>query len=1068
MSLRSPSAQKDPLPGEFSEDKDITCTVPSGHASSSRRLAEGELIAGRYRILRFVDEGGMGAVYAVEDLSLQERVALKVIHARGASAPQMIKRFKRELRLARRVTHPNVCRVFDLGEHTLGTEPEAAASAFTFLTMEFLEGETLKECLTHHGRLTPEKLLPLAEQMAAALDAAHAAQVIHRDFKSSNVMLVPTACGGSRAVVTDFGLACGEGLDDDIATQEGTVMGTLCYMSPEQVEGRSLTPASDLYSFGVVLFEMATGQLPFQGNTPMIVAVKRLFEPPPSPRHLVPGLSAAWEAALLRGLARQPQERFTTAGEFVEALRGATPSRALEHPLALPHPEKLPAVEPAPVMTFPGSSTAARRVVAVLAPRNLSGQASSAWLSTALAEMLSAELTAGSQVRLLSGESVDRMCRELSLPVVDNLAPDTLQRIRAHSGVELVLTGSYLVLGAADSAGIRLNLRLQETATGETAVLLTQTGMERELLSIVLGLGARLRERLGIGPLTDEQVRRVRGAMPAHPDAARLYAEGLLALRNHEAPLAVERLERVVALEPNFAPGHSALATAFKHFFLETRARASARRAFELSEGLPREERLLVVARHHEMHAEWTLAIEAYRTLFEFFPDNVEYGTALVGAQASAGLTREALSTLEALQRPPVGEDARIDLVAATATAQAGDFQASRRHAERAVARARRAGQELLVASALLAQAFAMRNLGEHVQALAHLEESVRLSLAKGDRGGAARGIIARSIVLCDLGRMHDARSSFATALRVARELQNRVLEAEALGNAAWLSCNLGDLKVALKHTRRVKEMFRRLEMRAEEAAYDVQLGMVLRRHGDLDEAQRLLEQARQVQNIVFGDEYTEAWASYELGLLYLDRGELTLARRWLERALVLRQAQGMRLFIAETVLALAGLELDSRRPLVALAQAERACALYAEQRHLTMQGRAQAVRAQALLAGGEPQRAREALARARELTAHNEHVLITSEVVLTEARVALRTGTPEERQAAARELHALGLQAARGEMLGVRLEVRLLQAELALVGGETRATAELRSLEAEAGRLGYRALALKAGAALE
>ncbi|OJH38040.1 serine/threonine-protein kinase [Cystobacter ferrugineus] len=327
MSLRSPSAEKNPEPRELPRDEDITNTVPSGHAAPfSWRLAEGELIAGRYRILRFVDERAMGAVYAVEDLSLHERVALKVIRPGGASAPQMLKRFKRELRLARRVTHPNVCRVFDLGEHSMGAEHET--SAFTFLTMEFLEGETLKEFVTRHGRMSPERLLPLAEQMAAALDAAHAAQVIHRDFKSSNVMLVPAACGGSRAVVTDFGLACGKGLDDDIATQEGTVMGTLGYMSPEQVEGRSLTPASDLYSFGVVLFEMVTGQMPFQGNTPMIVAVKRLFEPPPSPRHLVPGLSAAWEAALLRGLARQPDERFTTAGEFVEALREATASRA--------------------------------------------------------------------------------------------------------------------------------------------------------------------------------------------------------------------------------------------------------------------------------------------------------------------------------------------------------------------------------------------------------------------------------------------------------------------------------------------------------------------------------------------------------------------------------------------------------------------------------------------------------------------------------------------------------------------------------------------------------------------
>jgi tetratricopeptide (TPR) repeat protein len=614
---------------------------------------------------------------------------------------------------------------------------------------------------------------------------------------------------------------------------------------------------------------------------------------------------------------------------------------------------------------------------------------------------------------------------------------------------------------------VRLDLRLQDTATGETPVHLTQTGAEKELLSLVLVLGASLRERLGIGPLTGEQVRRVRGAMPASPEAARLYAEGLLALRSHEAPAAISRLERVVELEPAFAPAHSALAAAFNLLFQGARARAAARRAFELSEGLPREERLLVVARHHEAHAEWAPAIEAYRTLFEFFPDTVEYGTALVSAQVSAGQVREALATLEALQRlpSPLGEDARVDLTAAMATTFAGDFQASRGHAERAVARARRAGQDLIVASALFAQAYAMRNLGEPAHAVEPLEEAVRLSLAKGDRGGAARAIMARSIVLIDLGRLRDAVGSFGTVVRVARELQNRVLEAEALGNSGWLSCNLGDLEGALTRTRRSKELFRLLEMRAEEASYDVQTGMVLRRRGDLDEAQRLLEQSRQALHIVFGDEYSAAWASYELGLVFLDRGELAQARAWLERALELRSERGLRPFIAETELALARLALEAEQPEEALALAERARAGYAEQRLRAMEGLAQAVRAQALLARGEPGLAREALVRARTLSEGSEHVLVTSEVALAEARVALRTGTAAEREAVVPGLESLIAQAKRGRMMGLELEARLVRAALGQAAGAVGASASLYELEAEAHRLGYLGLARRAAA---
>ncbi|HZI14173.1 MAG TPA: serine/threonine-protein kinase, partial [Myxococcus sp.] len=226
-----------------------------------RTLASGDMVAGRYRVLRFIAEGAMGEVYEVEDLTLRERVALKLIRPELASQPRALERFTRELLLARRVTHPGVCRVFDLGRH-LGAGPDGAAREVVFLTMELLAGRTLREHLAQRGRLAPGEVLELARQLAAALDAAHAAQVIHRDFKSGNVMLVPGAGprGGTRVVVTDFGLARGEVLQEDgSVSQESYFQGSPAYMSPEQVEGRPLSLASDLYSFGVVLFELVTG-----------------------------------------------------------------------------------------------------------------------------------------------------------------------------------------------------------------------------------------------------------------------------------------------------------------------------------------------------------------------------------------------------------------------------------------------------------------------------------------------------------------------------------------------------------------------------------------------------------------------------------------------------------------------------------------------------------------------------------------------------------------------------------------------------------------------------------------
>ncbi|MFP2924713.1 serine/threonine-protein kinase [Pyxidicoccus sp. 3LG] len=291
-------------------------------------LRADEVVAGRYRVLRFIAAGAMGEVYAAEDLTLREQVALKLIRPEFAAQPDSVERFTRELLLARRVTHPGVCRVFDM-DRRLHTGPDGSAREVTFITMELLEGQTLREHLLRHGRLAPGDVLLLAGQMAAALDAAHAARVIHRDFKSGNVMLVPAPGmpGDMRAVVTDFGLARGEPREGDVSiSREGALLGSPAYMSPEQVACQAVTPASDIYSFGVVLFELLTGRLPFVAEGVLAAAVKRLHEPPPAPRTLVPELAPVWDEVLLRCLARAPDERFATATEAVMALRGGAES----------------------------------------------------------------------------------------------------------------------------------------------------------------------------------------------------------------------------------------------------------------------------------------------------------------------------------------------------------------------------------------------------------------------------------------------------------------------------------------------------------------------------------------------------------------------------------------------------------------------------------------------------------------------------------------------------------------------------------------------------------------------
>jgi eukaryotic-like serine/threonine-protein kinase len=296
-------------------------------------LAPGDVLGSRFRIVRFVGQGGMGEVYEALHLDLHEQVALKVLRRDIAGDPRAMERFRREIHLARRVTHPHVCRIFDLERHATAT------GEITVLTMELLQGQTLEERLRTRGRMSTQEALPVVAQVADALAAAHRAGVVHRDFKPANVMLVPApeTPEGLRAVVTDFGMAraADEGKSVLATAESGLVPGTAAYMAPEQAEGREATPASDIYSLGVVMYEMVTGQRPHTGSTAVSMLLRRLREPAPTPRVHVPELDPRWTAAILRCLERDPADRFTAAIEVVKALRGEDVRRRRRPFLAL-------------------------------------------------------------------------------------------------------------------------------------------------------------------------------------------------------------------------------------------------------------------------------------------------------------------------------------------------------------------------------------------------------------------------------------------------------------------------------------------------------------------------------------------------------------------------------------------------------------------------------------------------------------------------------------------------------------------------------------------------------------
>ncbi len=871
-------------------------STPRTFAPKPPVFAPEAVLAGRFRIVRFIARGGMGEVYEAEDQVLGERVALKTIRSDVANDQRSMERFLREVHLSRSVTHPNVCRIFDVFHH----------DGLHFLTMELLPGETLAERLTRAGRLSPAEALPLVEQMAGALGAAHEAGVIHRDFKSGNVMLVPDGRrpGQTRVVVTDFGLARSSRRDGRSAaplTETEAVLGTPDYMAPEQIEGKELTPAADIYALGIVMFEMVTGEPPFQGDTPLSVALRKLKEAAPSPRTEAPDLPPVWEKTILRCLERLPADRYASTAEVVAALHGETIAagpreRRRRRHLALAAAGILVAaatgffvVRTRPARSGPRTASAAarapRKAIAVLGFKNLAGRPDAAWVSTALSEMLTTELAAGEKLRAISSEDVARMRIDLALPEADTLGRETLARVRGNLGADLVLLGSYLATGAAADGALRVDLRLQDAVAGETIAVVSEKGTEADLDAVVTRAGARLREKLGLAAVSAAEAVAVRASMPSNPEAARFYAEGLAKLRLFEDAAARGLLEKAVAADPRHALAHSALGAAWSGLGYDAKARIEAKQAFDLSGELGRETRLLIEGRYRAMANEWERAIEIYRSVFTFFPDDLDYGLQLARAQTRAGKPKEAMATIAALRTAFSGDDARIDLAEAETARALSDFPRAEKAALRAAALGEKQGARLLVATALLQQASARRNLGDAKAAMTRSAEARRIFAAAGDKAGVASAANDMGNSLYDLGDLPGAKKSYEEVLAIYREIGNRRGSAGALDNIANVLGDQGDFAAAARLSEESLAIYREIGDKNGAAQTLNNMGTVQVVQGNFRAARAFFEQALPLYRET-GDEGGLAICLNNVAEMEAGQGDVAGARAHFEEAL--------------------------------------------------------------------------------------------------------------------------------------------------------------------------------------
>ena len=1065
-----------------------------------------------YRVLEKIGAGGMGVVYRAHDEQLDRNVALKVLPTGALGDDGARRRFRREALALAKLNHPNVGAVYEFGNQ----------DGVDFLVMELVGGISLDSRIAT-GALPEKEVLRLGIQLADGLEAAHTQGIVHRDLKPGNLRLTTDG----RLKILDFGLAQWMQREDTNAltvtlTKSHEVSGTLPYMAPEQLRGHTADHRSDIYSAGAVLYEMITARRPFpEASGPQLIGaiLERPVSPPSTHNHHV---SPALEGILIKALDKEPDRRYQSARELrvdlerlssgvapvahsgsawkwtaiatsvvglLAILGGLNVGGVRDHFLRQPLPPPIATVN-------------SRRSVAVLGFKNLSGKPDEAWISTALSEMLTTELAAGEQLRTVPGESVAQMKVDLSLNEADTFGRDTLDKIRKRLGSDLVVMGSYLAMGKDGGGKIRLDFRLQDTTAGETIVSISETGTEEELLDLVSRTGTELRQKLGVGGISETQASDIKASLPANPEAARYYSEGLAKLRVFEALEARDLLQKAVVADPKHAPSHAALAAAWASLGYDAKAQEEAKEAVNLSANLAREQRLSIEGRYDELQRDWAKATEIYRTLWGFFPDNLDYGLRLAAVQIAAGQGKEALGTVETMRKlpAPAADDARVDLTEAKAADSLGDFKRVQTAAAEAVRKGRAQSAGLMVAQARLTEGIAMQHQGQQDQAAAAFAEARQLFTEAGDRQGAAVALQSSGGLLYDKGDYDGARDIYEQALIVFRQIgaeqsvsgalnrignsfydQNSLTEAKSyyektldldrkigskqgiagsIGNLANVLDGLGDLKGALKMQEEGLQAFTEVGNKRGMASTLSNLAIVLEEIGDLENAKKRFEQAAQMQREA-SHRRGEAYAIYGIGDVLMAQGNLVEARKQQEEALRIRQEAGEMGTAAQSQAQLAVLSLEEGHPADSEKLARQAAVEFEKDKSTSLQASAYSVLARALLAQKKLPEAQTVSQQAVELAQKDPYRAPRFDATLARARVLAASGKSEE---AIKNLNTMLAETRKFGFVSYELESKLALGEIEIGAGKAAAgKARLEVLEKEASAKGFHLIAQKA-----
>ncbi len=625
------------------------------------------LFGGRYEILGVLGQGGMGAVYKARDRELDRLIALKVIRPELATDPAILQRFKQELILAPNITHKNVVRIYDLSE----------ADGIRFISMEYVDGEDLRTLLRHRGKLSPQEAIAVVEQVCRALDSAHSEGVIHRDLKPQNVMRDKHG----RIVVMDFGLA--RSLGDSGMTQTGAVVGTLEYMSPEQALGTTLDQRSDIFSVGLIFYELLTGKAPYEADTAIASLMKRTREDARSASDVEASVPKSLSAIVSRCLEREPANRYQSADELLQQLTtweanpditAETLSKMIAHPIVrrsrfsvdLPGKSWMwiaGAVLVIVLATFAGrtllnrapaaTENAGRGIpplsrgeyVAILPMKVLGDEKALGYVAEGIEEALAAKLFQLKQVHLASAATAEDVAKK-NLP---------LAKLARELGVNLIVQGN--VQGNGDKLRVVLTLTDATSGGNDGRLRWSQDfpGATGDVLALEDQIYATVASALELKPSDEEQAR-----VGAHPTenvkAYDLYLQGRNVLRNSHGVdgirPAVALFEQAIDKDPNFALAYTGLADsslrmygASKESIWAQKATLAAQQAERLSNNLP--EVHLSLGSVYSMTGKNTQAVAELKRALELAPNSDEAYRNLGDAYKASGQSEEAIAAYQ-------------------------------------------------------------------------------------------------------------------------------------------------------------------------------------------------------------------------------------------------------------------------------------------------------------------------------------------------------------------------------------------------------------------------------------